>query len=136
MTLSTKRACQLTTSGKNLSIKRTLITMKLFSSLLLFICMLCNAVAQKLETSPPRPTTPTTLMSRLRILQANAANPKVKDPSVTYSGFLVDLRTSPRLSKTLSLRNKVDPATDSENLITDVHEPTKPKGIKLFSLSF
>ncbi len=101
-----------------------------------FIGFIYNVSAQQLEGAASRPKTPPLVLNLLREIQSPKGDTKFKNPPKTYSGFLVELRKSKYSSKTFSLKNKTDELRDGNNLITDILEPTKPKGIRLLSLDF
>ncbi len=114
----------------------TPIVMKIISIVLLLVWQVTSGLAQIIESPSHQSKKSSTIPNRARSLQSKVPTLKGRGAVLNYSGFLVDIRTSPKITKTLSLKNKQDPEKDFENLITEVNEPSKPKGIRLFSLNF
>ena len=84
---------------------------------------------QEIEIAAPRPVLTTNQVS------TNAIPQKPKEPTVTYSGLVQDVRKSTNRWKIFSLRRPANPKEDNANLVRDLRTEASP-AVKLISVDF
>jgi hypothetical protein len=92
---------------------------------------------QEIEITAPATAKTSTVNTNLfsaRKPGAAAAN-EPKEPTVTYGGFITDLRKSTNRARTFSLRRRANLKEDDTALIHNVRAEASP-AVKLFSVDF
>lgn len=94
-----------------------------------------NLLAEDITVETSKTAAEAARDAQQKLETARKATRKLEETPITYGGFLVDLAHAEKKSRTLSLRQPVDPKKDYQNVSFD-QRSARPKGFVLFSIGF